>query len=88
MSVKLTPQQKMELEGKGFAFEFLTNVIQNRRPYWDPKSNSWTAPLPADKPRMARYLRKGFMLEKPPDSPQVVPPVEGERPGEFKSGIV
>ena len=53
----------------------MQNVVQHRRSYWDPKSNGWTLPLPADSLRLPYYLRKGFMLEKPPDTQtQVIQP--------------
>jgi hypothetical protein len=61
----LTPKEKAELDGQGYTFSLLKNVASNRRCYWDPKSNSWTAPLPGDALRTKYYLRKGFLLEKP-----------------------
>jgi len=74
MPISLTPTMKRELEAKGWTAELVHSSGQNRRSYYDPKSKSWTAPLPADGPRMAYYLRKGFMLDKPRD--EVVESVE------------
>ena len=80
MPITLTPQQRLELEGKGFTVEMMQNVVQHRRSYWDPKSNGWTLPLPADSLRLPYYLRKGFMLDKPPNIQEIPQEIKVETP--------
>lgn len=63
--VKLTPQEKAQVESQGFAVRDLKHLEGERRSYYDPRTNTWTAPLHADRQRMLYYLRMGFLLEKP-----------------------
>jgi hypothetical protein len=67
----MTPEQERELKSKGYAVKPVTDVVSNRRFYWDPRLDEkgnvmgWTRPLPGDTARMNFYLRRGFKLEDP-----------------------
>lgn len=69
--IDVTPEQERELKSKGFVAKPVTDVVSNRRSYWDPRKDEgdnvmgWTLPLPGDTARMNFYLRKGFKLEDP-----------------------
>jgi hypothetical protein len=69
--IDVTPEQERELKSKGYAVKPVTDVVSNRRSYWDPRKDEegnvmgWTLPLPGDTARMNFYLRKGFKLEDP-----------------------
>lgn len=66
--IKLTEKQKRELEAQGYIYDLMDNVVQNKIRYFDPKTNDWTAPLPADPPRLRYYLAKGFLLYNPAEA--------------------
>jgi hypothetical protein len=69
--IEVTPEQKKELDSKGFVAKPAVDIVSNRRSYWDPRKDEkgnvfgWTHPLPGDTVRMNFYLRKGFKLEDP-----------------------
>jgi hypothetical protein len=77
--INLTPEQKKDLESKGFAVKEAYDEISNRRSYRDPHKDEegnvmgWTLPLPGDSLRMNYYLQKGFEL-KDPDGNTAPPP--------------
>lgn len=84
--IEMTPEQKRELASKGFVVKPTTDVVSNRRYYWDPRKDEkgntmgWTRPLPGDSVRMNFYMRKGFKLEDPEGN--LAPP-----PGHFRQRI-
>jgi len=84
--IELTPTQEAELKSKGMLAKPVTDVVSNRRCYWDPRKDEagnvmgWTRPLPGDTVRMTFYLNKGFKLEDPDGN--IAPP-----PGYFQRRI-
>ena len=69
--IEVTKEQERVLQSKGYVVKPVTDVVYNRRSFWDPHKDEsgqvmgWTRPLPADGLRMNRYLAKGFLLQDP-----------------------
>ena len=82
---ELTRLQKGELESQGYTMTELRGLESNKKQYWNPKTGSWTEPLPGDRARMSYYLRKGLLLDKPQEKTPEPPKVQ-EVTDEITSG--
>src|SRR4030042_3402818 len=63
-TIQVTPEEKKELESKGYLVRDVPGLFDHRRRLWDVKESQWTGLLPGDAARTLHYLKKVYRNEQ------------------------